>query len=179
MKSRTLAVCALFVATTAVLAQLSIPLPFSAVPLTGQTFSVFLAGGMLNGRLASACMAAYVFLGAVGLPVFAQGRAGPSVLAGPSGGYLFGFIIGAYLCGTLLEKKPRPTRRHLALGMAACLVAYYVFGAGHMALVLGLGPRQAILLGVLPFLPLDAFKLLLATAVASPLRRALDLGRRT
>jgi len=81
----------------ALLAQISIPLPFTPVPITGQTFAVLLTGALLGSRLGVAAMLTYVAEGSAGLPFFAGGAHGPAVLAGPTGGYLVGFVIAAFV----------------------------------------------------------------------------------
>lgn len=169
-----MALIGLFVATTAVLAQISIPLPFSPVPLTGQTFAVFLAGALLPGRQAALAMIAYVLLGAAGVPVFAKGQAGPGVLIGPTGGYLLGFVVGAYIEARILESRGAATYWRLVWAMLACLLLTYTFGALRLATLLRMTPRQALTLGVIPYLPLDLLKLLVAGAVAVPVRRAVS-----
>src|SRR5689334_20832837 len=91
-------------ALIALSARVAIPLPFSPVPVTGQTFAVLLVGAALGRRRGAAAVIAYLAEGAAGLPVFAGPNAGPAVLLGPTGGYLFGFIPGAWLCGLLAER---------------------------------------------------------------------------
>lgn len=174
MGTKSLALIGLFVATTAVLAQISIPLPFSPVPLTGQTFSVFLAGALLRGRQAAFAMIAYMLLGAVGVPVFARGQAGPGVLLGPTGGYLFGFVLGAYVEARILENKGAATYRRLVWAMLTCLLLTYALGALRLVTLLRITPREALAVGVIPYLPLDLLKLLVAAVVAVPVRRAIS-----
>ncbi|MFN3337582.1 MAG: biotin transporter BioY, partial [Thermomicrobium sp.] len=82
---------------TALAARVSIPLPFTPVPITGQTFAVLLVGAVLGSRRGAASMALYVVQGLAGLPVFAGGKAGLAVLLGPTGGYLVGFIAAAFV----------------------------------------------------------------------------------
>lgn len=86
----------------ALLAQVSIPLPFTPVPVTGQTLGVLLVGGALGSRLGAASLALYLGEGAIGLPVFAGGVGGLPV--GPTGGYLVGFVLMAYVVGYLAER---------------------------------------------------------------------------
>ncbi|MBT4555646.1 MAG: biotin transporter BioY, partial [Candidatus Marinimicrobia bacterium] len=77
----------------AVMAQISIPIPFSPIPITGQTIAVVLLGGLLGARHGAMAVLAYLIEGAIGLPVFAQMKAGVLVLVGPSAGYLWGFVF--------------------------------------------------------------------------------------
>lgn len=88
----------------AVLSFISIPLPFSPVPITLQTLGVMLSGLLLGPQLGSISVGLYLIAGTLGLPIFAGGAAGIGVLMGPSGGYLLGFLPGAWMIGTLSHK---------------------------------------------------------------------------
>lgn len=162
---RDVAAAGLMAALTAVLAYLRIPLPWSPVPVSGQSLAVMLAGALLGPRLGALSQAVYVLLGAVGLPVYAGGMGGLPVLLGPTGGYLLGFIAGAYVTGHLTgtARPPRPARLALALVLGGVVVVY-VPGVLQLALVTGMPLRQAVVLGALPFLPGDALKVVAALA---------------
>src|SRR5882762_3225797 len=107
-------------ALIALSAWVAVPLPFSPVPVTAQTFAVLFVGSALGARRGAASALAYLAEGACGLPVFAGGAAGPHVLAGPTGGYLAGFVFGAWLTGALAERgfdrRPFTTVVSMALG---------------------------------------------------------------
>ncbi len=154
---------ALGVALIAALAQLRLTLPFTPVPLTGQTLGVLLVGAALGPRRGARTLALYLLGGGLGLPLFAGGAAGWAYLAGPTLGYLLGFIPAAALTGWLaahgLERSARTSWLPFALGT----LVIYACGAGWLAL--SLGWRQALLLGVLPFLPGDALKAALAAGL--------------
>ena len=155
-------ISALFVAA---LAQVRIPLPFTPVPLTGQTFAVLLVGAALGSKRGAASLALYTLMGAVGLPFFAGGASGLAYMSGPTLGYLVGFVIAAYVMGLLAERGlERSVRTSLVPFLAGTLVIY-LFGAVWLAVLLGV--EQALTLGVLPFLVGDAIKLVLA-ALALP-----------
>jgi len=173
MKLRSLIMASLFAAVTAVMAQVSIPIPFSPVPLTGQTFAVFLSGAVLGSRLGALAMIVYILLGAIGLPVFAQARAGIGVIIGHTGGYLIGFVVGAYILGKIVEAYPNAGIWRLLSGMAVCLAITYTLGAIQLALVLGWPAQKAVMLGIVPFVPLDILKMVLAAGVAVSVRRSL------
>lgn len=158
---------------TALSARIVIPLPFTPVPITGQTFAVLLTGAALGARRGAAAMGLYVLEGLVGLPVFAGGASGLARLLGPTGGYLLGYIAAAYLTGTLAERGWDRTVRWAAAAMAAGNVIVYLFGVPWLALVprvvggVALGWERAVTLGLLPFIPGDLIKLA-AAAVALP-----------
>ncbi|MDW8185453.1 MAG: biotin transporter BioY [Anaerolineae bacterium] len=149
----------------ALMAQIAIPLPFTPVPITGQTLAVLLVGASLGSRRGALSIAAYVLEGALGLPVFAGGAAGISRLQGPTGGYLIGFIAAAFITGWLAERGWDRRPLSTALAMLAGNAVIYLFGLPWLALFLGgfLGPKGAIALGLLPFIPGDLLKLALAT----------------
>ena len=145
----------------AVSAQFKIPL--YPVPVTGQTLVVLLIGMTYGPRLGGITIAAYLFEGAIGLPVFAGGAAGVAVLMGPTAGYLFGFLLAATAMGYLAE---RGTGRTVVSTIAAMVIGncvIYLCGALWLANFIGFG--QAIAAGVLPFLYGDALKLVVAAGL--------------
>jgi biotin transport system substrate-specific component len=152
-------------ALTALCAQISIPIPWSPVPLTGQTFAIILTGAALGPARGVAAQLLYVAAGLLGAPVFAGHSGGIHVLYGATGGYLVGFIAAALLMGW--GSRFGRDRRVVSQGVlviAASLVIY-VFGAGWLAVRLGGDVAQALALGVVPFLVGDAVKALLAAGV--------------
>jgi biotin transport system substrate-specific component len=152
----------------------SIPIP-GAVPVTLQTFGVVLAALLLAPEWAAASMAIYVFLGAVGVPVFAGGQAGLGVVFGPTGGYITGFILAAYVGALVRTQLTRPGTKQLVADIAAAIVAIaavYLVGWAQLALVLGLSPLKALGIGVTPFLVPDAVKAGVAIIIATAVRRA-------
>jgi len=167
-----LALSSLFAALIALLAQISIPLPFSPVPITGQTFGIFLVGSLLGGKWSAVSVLIYILLGAVGLPVFHQFQGGLHIIFGPTGGFLWGFVLGCYLLGKILEKKI--TYGTMILGMFLCMSTYFTVGALYLAFVAGLNLYQALLLGVIPFIPLDIVKLLAAAGLSLTVRKRLE-----
>ncbi len=149
---------------TALMAQIAIPLPFTPVPITGQTLAVLLVGAALGSRRGALSMATYLLEGALGLPVFAGGAAGLVRLRGLTGGYLLGFLAAAFITGWLAERgwDRRPSTTALAMLIGNAII--YLFGLPWLALFLGgfLGPKGALALGLLPFIPGDLLKLALA-----------------
>ena len=148
----------------AVSAQFKIPL--YPVPITGQTLVVLLIGMTFGARLGGITMAAYLFEGALGLPVFAGGASGIATLMGPTGGYLFGFLLASVAMGYLAERGMGRTAVSTVVAMIIGNCVIYVCGALWLSNFIGFG--QAIAAGVLPFLYGDTLKLIIA-AVLMPL----------
>ena len=109
-------------------AQVAVWLPFSPVPVTGQTFAVLMIGALFGARRGCFTMLAYIAEGAAGLPVFALGRAGLPILLGPTGGYLVGFVAAAYITGLLAEKGWDRRVGTTVLAMLLGSVGMYAFG---------------------------------------------------
>jgi len=159
-----------FALLTALGAFIRIPLPFTPVPITLQTFFVLMAGVYLGGRDAALSQITYLAVGATGLPVFAGG-VGIAALLGPTGGYLLAFPIVAWFVGVTLRPGDRIDRT-LAVFVIAKLVIFGL-GTAWLARVLGVDAERAIALGVVPFLPGAVIKIAAATAlvVRAPLTR--------
>jgi biotin transport system substrate-specific component len=161
----------LVAATTAAAAQVSIPLPFTPVPLTLQPMVVLLGGAVLGSRLGMASQALYLAAGIAGLPVFAASPALPQGilrLFGPTGGYLISYPVAAYLTGWLAERGM--DRRYLTsfLAMSAGLAAIFTCGVVWLAWFAQPAPpgfRTALRLGLYPFFPIDIYKLLVAAGI--------------
>jgi len=148
-----------FIALSALVA---FPLPFSPVPVTGQTFAVLLVGAALGRWRGTAAVLAYLAEGAAGLPVFAGGLSGPAVLVGPTGGYLFGFVLGAWLCGYLAE---RGWDRRVGGTLASMILGNIViFAIGLPWLARFVGGANVWTMGFWPFIPGDIVKIGLAAA---------------
>ena len=138
-------------------------IPLYPVPVTGQTLIVLLIGMTYGPRLGGITMAAYLFEGALGLPVFAGGAAGVAVLIGPTGGYLFGFLLASVSMGYLAE---RGMGRSVFSTIAAMVIGNFViYLCGVLWLINFIGFGQAIAAGVLPFLYGDALKLVVAAGI--------------
>jgi len=159
----------MFGALTAVGALLSIPL--YPVPITLQNLFSFLSGLLLGGYYGALSQVVYVLLGVIGVPVFGGGKAGMGVLLGPTGGYLFGFIIGAYVIGKVARAKSDPGLAWLLMAIVLGDVVIYAAGITQLSLVAHLGMRKALLLGFLPFVPGDALKCLAAGLLAKRIRK--------
>jgi biotin transport system substrate-specific component len=150
----------------AVLAQVSFPLPFTPVPLTGQTFGVLLVGAALGSKRGLASMLLYIMEGGLGLPFFAGGASGWHVLVGSTAGYLVGFVVAAYVIGLLAERGLERAIRTSLIPFFVGTLVIYLFGVAWLAILLG-SFSKAIVVGLLPFLIGDVIKLILA-ALALP-----------
>jgi biotin transport system substrate-specific component len=165
-RTKVLAGSAIFAAMIAVGGLISIPLV--PIPFSFQTFFVYL-GVLKLRKYAFMGVVIYIAMGLVGMPVFANGLAGYSVLIGPAGGFLIGFLGGSIIAGRLPQAKV--TGRYAGLvPLAVC--ALFVFTSGWLWLAYWMGGSLAgaFLAGVLPFLPGDATKILLALAINKKLR---------
>lgn len=151
-------------AVIALAAQVKIVVPFSPVPITGQTFAVLLVAAAL-GRLGLASVVGYLVEGAVGLPVFAGGAAGAAYLTGPTGGYLLGFALAAAIVGSAAE---RGWDRHLVTAVAAMLLGEIaIYGCGRAWLARFVPAARLLDAGLIPFVAGDLLKIALA-ALALP-----------
>lgn len=162
--SRSLLLIVGFTLLTVVGAQLYIPLPYTPVPITLQTLMVLLAGAMIGSVRGALSQGLYALWGGAGLPLFASGAAGFAVLAGPTGGYIMGFVVAAALVGVLIRRADSLWAQAgvFTLGTLAILLA----GAIHLtALYTGGDFGRALMIGVLPFLPGGVFKVVAATAI--------------
>ena len=163
---------ALGTAFLALTARISVTLPFSPVPITGQTLGVLLIGALYGPRRGAATVLAYLAEGAAGAPVFAAGRAGPAVLLGPTGGFLVGFVPAAFLAGFAGARRRGAVRVGVLL---AASVVVYACGVPWLMAVTGMGTEAALAAGVLPFLPGDVLKAGLAAGVVPGGARLLRL----
>ena len=160
---------------TGLAAQIAIPLPWTPVPLTGQTFAVLLSGAVLGAPRAFLAQALYLLEGMAGLPVFAGGGAGVMALAGPTGGYLLAFPFAAAVTGVLAQRGW--DRRFVTMLAAMLLGSAVIFAGGLVGLSRFLPGDRLLTAGLLPFLPGDLIKSSLA-ALAFPAAWSF-IGRRS
>ena len=151
----------------ALLARIEIRLePFSPVPITGQTLGVLLIGALYGPWRGALCLLAYLGEGAAGLPVFAGGASGAAILVGPTGGYLIAFPVAAAIVGLLVQPLRGVLSGWRALpGLLVGTVVIYLIGVPGLALSTGMGLLTAIEKGMLPFIPGDLIKVVVAAAV--------------
>jgi len=154
---------ALFVAFTALTARVTIPLPFTPVPITLQVMAVLLSGLVLGPRAGAASQLVYLAAIAAGLPLDARAL-GAAALAGPTAGYLIGFVPAAFVTGWLAQKLSGTRASRFVAALAGVAVIYAVGVAWLAPIVGGLG--AAWTLGVAPFVLIDLGKALVAALVA-------------
>lgn len=159
----------LFTALMIIGGYLMIPIPFSPIPIALSDLFVMLAGLCLgtSGGVASVCL--FLFLGTLGLPVFAGGKAGLAVLMGPTGGYLLGYLMAVAIIGLITGKgKPSPFRDLVAL-IAGNII---IFGTGipGLKLICKVTWEKAFALGLIPFIPGNILKIIVAFALIRTLR---------
>lgn len=161
----------LFSALTAIGAWIYIPLPF--VPITLQTMFTYMAGALLGGYLGALSQLIYIIMGIAGLPVFAGWNAGISVIIGPTGGYLLGFMPGAFVIGKLVEIRKTLSFRWLICCMAAGTAIIYTLGILQLINWTKIRLNEAIIVGVLPFMIGDSLKILTAAYIVMSIKKVL------
>ena len=163
---------AVFAVIMAICSWISIP---AAVPFTLQTFGVFIAVGVLGGKRGSLSVLVFILLGAIGIPVFANFSGGIGVLAGPTGGYIIGFLFSALLMWAM-EKLPGKKSVMQIVSMIAGLIVCYAFGTVWFVIVYGrmngpIGFTAALASCVVPFIIPDIIKIALAYVLSRKLRK--------
>lgn len=183
--SKQLILCGLFAALTAVCSMISIPLPFTPIPINLATLSVALAGGLLGSKYGALSQLIYVLIGAIGLPVFHSFTGGFGIILGPTGGYIWGYILGAWIMGLVIEKttKTRSQKKlkerkgglfqYLSSAIAIILgyFACYLLGTIWFMVITNSTLLPALMACVIPFLAGDALKVIAATLLIEKLRK--------
>ncbi len=150
---------------TGLSAQIRLPIPFSPVPITGQVFVVLLLGFIFGKNIGLGSQLFYIGLGGAGVPWFTGLSGGLAALAGPTGGYILGFLPAVYLIGWLTEKFELKGISRLFLAGLAGLGVIYFFGSLQLSLFLNSGFRRTISMGVLPFAWIDLVKVFLVSLI--------------
>jgi len=158
-----------FIIFTALSAFVRIPLPFTPVPLTLQTFFVLLSGALLGRKLGGLTQGAYMFLGLTGQEIFTNASRGSFYLLGPTGGYIVGFVLAAYFAGSFLIKEKQSVFEVFIKLLAADFIILFS-GMFWLKVILSCSWSKAFLLGFLPFVLGDILKVALATVVYHKMR---------
>ena len=159
--------CALFTALIIVGGYISIPLPIGPVPIALADFFVMVAGLFLGWKYGLVCVAMYLGLGALGLPVFAGGRAGLAVLVGPTGGFLFGYLPLVFAAGLISSKGKKATDDYAANLIALIIsnILLYMVGVPWLKVVAHLSWDAALAAGLTPFIIGVVIKIAAAVAL--------------
>ena len=162
---------ALLTALMCVSAYIVIPLPFTPAMLTAQTMVVNLVAFLLVPREAVITMTAYMLIGLIGIPVFSGGVGGPGKLFGPTGGYIFSWIVAVWLMSWLKGKR-YSLIRYCAVSILVGVPVIYVGGSIYMKFVTGMDWMGVLTAAVIPFIPLDIMKCVAAAVIAKPVLAA-------
>lgn len=154
-----------------------IVIPIGPVPIVLQNLFVLVAALLLGSRWAAASVSVYLLAGACGLPVFAGGGGGLGHLFGPRGGYLFGFLVAAWVVGRISETfRQRPVAE--IVGMVVGSLIIYAIGVPWLQMILGLSLGKALAVGMFPFVPGDIIKIVAAYVIVKSVRPLLHPARR-
>ncbi|MCI5620988.1 MAG: biotin transporter BioY [Lachnospiraceae bacterium] len=167
-----MATIAVLTAVTCILAPLSITIPISPVPISLTNLVIYFGLYILGWKKETVSYIIYLLLGLVGLPIFSGGTSGPAKLAGPTGGYLIGFIFMTIIAGIIIDKFPKNMIICL-LGMILGTAVCYAFGTVWLAISAHMTAQAALAAGVLPFIPGDLIKMILAMMIGPQIRKAL------
>lgn len=144
------------------LAQLSIPLPWTPVPITGQTFGVSLVSLLWGRTRGFSVISLYIFIGAIGFPVFANGKSG--LMIGPTMGYLIGMLVASFVMGSLADAGW--SKKFWTAYLATLIGSAITFSFGVLVLSYYFPENDILMAGVIPFLPGDFVKSILASYIA-------------
>lgn len=178
-KIRSLTVIALMAAVICILGPLSIPLPFSPVPISFTNLAIYITVILIGMKRGTISFVIYLLLGLAGLPVFSAFTAGPSKLLGPTGGYLIGFIFMCLITGLFADRAMKFDNRVvkiglLVLGMILATAVTYVFGTAWLAFQAGMTFKAALFAGVIPFIPGDLAKIVISVLAGPVIRERLE-----
>lgn len=178
MKTRDYVLCGLFGAILCVSAFITIPLFFTPIPLTMQVLAVAVTAAVLGGKRGAIAVFIYVMLGCFGLPVFSGMKGGIGVVAGATGGFIWGFIPQAFIAGTICDKVfeigkggKEIAKVIAALSLGLCVL--YVCGVIQLMNVANMDIFKALGAAVIPFIPFDIVKIAVAAFIAVNLRKQI------
>lgn len=162
-----------FVVLTALGAFVRIPLPFTPVPLTLQTFFVLLCGACLSDNLGVLTQSSYIFLGVLGLPVFTQAASGLPYLFGPTGGYIFGFVLANLFISSFIKLGKH---KLFLIFFILCIADLIILSLGTfwLKLIFGYPIKKLFLIGFIPFIPGDFLKAGLASLIFWKLKARIE-----
>lgn len=171
-QAKSMTIMAMMTTLLSVSSYIAIPLPFTTASITAQTMVVNLIGIILGPIETAIVFVTWILLGLAGVPVFAGGSAGMAKIAGPSGGYIFGFLAAAVLI-SLFCRKVKDLRKVTVFLILIGIPTIYLFGSVWMKMMTGMPWPAVFVQSILPFIPLDIVKCFAAAALAKALRAAL------
>ena len=175
--TKQMALIGVMTAVTCVLGPLTIPLPISPVPISFTNLAIYLSVYVLGAKAGTVSYLVYLLLGFAGLPIFSGFTGGIGKLAGPTGGYLVGFIFMAAVAGWVIDRFPGKYALH-AVGLAAGTIISYAFGTAWLSSQLGVTFTAGLGIGVIPYLPGDALKIIFSLLIGPRLRKEIRrMGR--
>lgn len=172
IKVKTIVLIGLMTAVTCVLGPLSVPLPFSPVPVSLTNLAIYFTIYVIGMKRGTISYLTYLLTGFIGVPVFSAFTSGPAKLLGATGGYLIGFIFMALICGFFIDRWPAKLYLHFT-GMVLGTIVCYLFGTIWLAWQSGMSFSAAALAGVIPFIPGDLVKIFLAMLAGPQIRKRL------
>ena len=167
-----LALIGLMAAVICVLGPFALNIPISPVAISLGTLAIYFVISVLGMKLGTISVIIYILLGLVGVPVFTNFTGGPAKLFGPSGGYIIGYIFLALICGFFVDKLGNKLPVYFA-GMILGTAVLYTFGTLWMGYQMDLTFTQALMAGVVPYIPGDLIKMIIAMAVGIQVRKRL------
>lgn len=147
-----------------------IPLPFSLASITAQSIIVNLIGFLLKPTQAFTTVTVYILIGLVGVPVFSGGIGGPGKLFGPTGGYIFGYLVAATVI-SILRGSTFKIKRCLLLSVLVGMPIIYLLGSVYMKMITGMSLEATLTSAVLPFIPLDILKCFISVILGKSIQR--------
>ena len=172
IKTKDMIAISLMTSVLCVIAPFSIPLPFTPVPISLTNLAIYISSCILGSKKGTISVLLYLLIGAFGLPVFSGFSGGFTKLAGPTGGYLIGFIVCAIFTGIFVEKFEDNIYMY-PVGMIIGTIACYGLGTVWLAFQLKIGYSQALLIGVIPYIIGDGLKIIGSTILGYILRSRL------
>ncbi len=172
IKTATLALIGLMAAITCIMGPLSIPLPFNLVPISLTNLAIYFTMYILGMKKGTISYCIYLLIGLVGLPVFSAFTGGPGKLLGPTGGYLIGFIFLALISGFFIDKWSNNMFLCM-VGMIIGTIVCYMFGTIWLAYQAHMNFVAALWAGVIPFIPGDLIKMIMAMLLGPQIRNRL------
>ena len=174
-KTRKIVFVALFAALIAVFGIVAVPVPGTPVPIVLQNMLVILTSLVLGTKLGVLSVALFLFTGLIGLPVFSGGGGGLARFLGPTGGFLYGYLLASFISGLVAGKASKSNKLlRLFLASLAGFTVLYIPGIIHFSLVLNKTLSQTLKLAVIPYLLPDAIKAFVAPLIAYPLRKNIS-----